>query len=163
MKSLTILVPLCFALVQDYAFASDLAKPSPLPVVQSVFQHRLATGSIYPDQFNRLEKWLTPQLLASCRTYQRALSQDKTHKERVPALHSDPLTGAQEQLGTHFTVQSKGGSGDVAHLSVRLFYPDGSFFASRNVWLTYSSSRGWLISNIERLRQTCDRGPYPAY
>ncbi|MGV8918886.1 MAG: hypothetical protein ACOH2R_13990 [Pseudomonas sp.] len=156
MKSLTILVLSCLALVQDYAFASDLAKPSPLPLVQSVYQYRLATGSIYPDQFNQLEKWLTPQLLASCRTYQQALSQAKEKLELVPVIHSDPLTGAQEPLGQHFSTHLVASEGDVAHVSVALFYPDGSFFGAQSVSLDYSADHGWLIADVGGLREKCD-------
>lgn len=130
-------------------------------VVDALYGFRATHGSVYPDAFPALRSMLTPGLLARCARYQRALDAPGAPTDLVPTIHYDPLTGAQEALSSSYPATEVARRKDWVHYRIRATYPDGAAWNDIDVQVVRLSSGQWRISNINRLRQDCELGPYP--
>lgn len=105
---------------------------------------------------------LSPGLLARCARYQKALDAPGTPTDLVPTINYDPLTGSQEALSPSFPVTEMARKKHSVRYRIRTTYPDGTAWNDIDVQVVELSAGQWRISNINRLRQDCARGPYPA-
>ncbi|GEM_PF-1649216 len=130
-------------------------------VVDALYGFRATHGPTYPDAFSALRSLLSPGLLARCARYQRALEAPGAPTDLVPTINYDPLTGSQEALSSSYPATEVARRTDWAQYCVRATYPDGTAWNDIDVQVVKLRDGPWRISNINRLRQDCELGPYP--
>lgn len=160
-----ILAPMVFTLVgmsTAMAVPASAATGDPARrVVDALYGFRATHGPTYPDAFPALRALLSPGLLARCARYQHALEAPGAPTDLVPTINYDPLTGSQEALSSSYPATEVARRNDWVHYRIRATYPDGTAWNDIDVQVAKLSTGQWRISNINRLRQDCEAGPYP--